>query len=294
VEEWEELGLDKEEAKECAYFLKYEETHDVDESIFTPADLEEMKNRERVMMERNDRGYYRCKVKDKKLYDEIMGVYSRFITPDMLIQLNHMWSTQKNEAMNTSVSSYAPKNKHYSGTDSLLTRVGIAGACQVIGFAAFWTKVYQAYETDIDPNLLSILSSRDEKKVKNNARAGTKQGKSKRSRKKHEKINKTQKEYTEGYSAGLQYEAGIALRIAKNSLPPAKDRNPPGTPAHLLKCAYYHETNTHCCNVLGHITCSSPLCDMKKKSKEERKDALSCIEKEKIEAKLKKMASEGT
>ena len=52
-----------------------------------------MKNRERVMMERNNRGYYRCKVKDKKLYDEIMGVYSRFITPDMLIQLNHMWST---------------------------------------------------------------------------------------------------------------------------------------------------------------------------------------------------------
>ena len=89
VEEWEELGLDKEEAKECAYFMKYEETHDVDESIFTPADLEEMKDRERVMMERNNRGYYRCKVKDKKLYDEIMGVYSRFIHPDMLVQLNH-------------------------------------------------------------------------------------------------------------------------------------------------------------------------------------------------------------
>ena len=292
VEEGEWAGLDQEEAKECAYFMKYEETHDVDESIFTPADLEEMKNRERVMMERNDRGYYRCKVKDKKLYDEIMGVYSRFITPDMLMQLNHMWSTQKNEAMNTSVSSYAPKNKHYSGTDSLLTRVGIAGACQVIGYAAFWTKVYQAYLADIDPNLLSILSLRDEKKLKSNAHAGTKEGKSKRSRKNHEKINKTQKEYTEGYAAGLQYEAGIALRIAKNSLPKAKDRNPPGTPTHLLKCAYYHETNTHCCNVLGHTACSSQFCDMKKKTKEERKEALSYIEKEKIDAKLKSMASE--
>ena len=73
VEEWEEVGLDKEEAKECAYFLKYEETADLDESIFTPADLEDMKNRERIMMERNDRGYYRCKVKDKVLYDEIMS-----------------------------------------------------------------------------------------------------------------------------------------------------------------------------------------------------------------------------
>ena len=70
--EVQDVGLDEEETKECAYFLKYEETYDVDESIFTPADLEEMKNRERVMMERNDRGYYRCKVKDRKLYNEIM------------------------------------------------------------------------------------------------------------------------------------------------------------------------------------------------------------------------------
>ena len=154
-------------------------------------------------MDRNDRGYYRCKVKDKKLYDEIMGVYARFITRDMLVQLNHMWSTQKNEAMNTSVSSYAPKNKHYSGTDSLLTRVGIAGACQVLGFAALWTKVYEAYETNIDPNLLSILTMRDEKKVKSNARVGTKQGKSKRSRNKHEKINKTQKRVLGGIQRGF-------------------------------------------------------------------------------------------
>lgn len=38
------VGLDKEEAKECAYFLKYKETHNVDKSIFTLADLEEMKS----------------------------------------------------------------------------------------------------------------------------------------------------------------------------------------------------------------------------------------------------------
>ena len=151
-----------------------------------------------------------------------MEVYSRFITRDMLEQLNHKWSTQKNEAMNTSVFSLAPKYKHYSGTDFLLTRVGIAGACQVLDFATFWTKVYQAYETDIDPNLLSILSMRDEKKLKYNAHAGTKQGKSKRNRKRHQKINKTQKEYTDGYRAGLEYEAGIALRTAKKSLPAAK------------------------------------------------------------------------
>ena len=162
----EDIGLDDEEIKECEFFLKYKQTDDVNETIFTPSDLEEMKKRERVMMERNDRGYYRCKVKDKKLYESIKQSYSRFVTAEMLKQVNHPWSTQKNEALNTSVSSYAPKVKHYSATDSLLGRVSIAVGCQVVGYAAFWTKICSSLGFDIDPNLLSVLSARDEKKRK--------------------------------------------------------------------------------------------------------------------------------
>ena len=63
--------------------MKYKQTDDVDETIFTPSDLEEMKNRECVMMERNNSGYYRYKIKDKELHTHIMHEYSRFITPDM-------------------------------------------------------------------------------------------------------------------------------------------------------------------------------------------------------------------
>ena len=129
--------------------------------------------------------------------------------------------------------------------------------------------------------------------MKSNARAGTKQGKSKRSRNKHEKINKTQKEYSEGYSAGLEHEAGIAVRAAKNNLPAAKHRNPPGTPTHLLKCAYYHDTNLLCCNVLGHTACSNQLCGMKKKTKEQRKEALLLIENEKVASELERMRTSG-
>ena len=85
----EDMGLDEDELKECQYFAKFEENTNVDESIFTPKDHEEMKNRERIMVERNERGYYRCKIKDRQLYEEIMSEYSRFITPDMMKQLNH-------------------------------------------------------------------------------------------------------------------------------------------------------------------------------------------------------------
>ena len=39
-------------------FLKYEETYDDGEAIFIPSGLEEMKTRERLIMESNDRDYY--------------------------------------------------------------------------------------------------------------------------------------------------------------------------------------------------------------------------------------------
>ena len=56
-------------------------------------DLKEMTDRERVIMERHNRGYHRHKVKDIKLYEERMAKYSRFIILEMLKQLNHCWST---------------------------------------------------------------------------------------------------------------------------------------------------------------------------------------------------------
>ena len=58
-EELEDMELEDNKIKECAYFLKYEEADDVDETIFTLSDIDEMKNRERVTMVRNNRGCYR-------------------------------------------------------------------------------------------------------------------------------------------------------------------------------------------------------------------------------------------
>ena len=61
-EEEEEEEEEKKRSKRMRVFLKWEETYDVDKSVFTPTDLEEMNNRERVMTERSDRSYYRCNI----------------------------------------------------------------------------------------------------------------------------------------------------------------------------------------------------------------------------------------
>jgi len=79
-----------------------------DETIFTTQKLEGLKEREIAMIQINER---------------LLSVKG------MLLQLNHPYSAQSNEAMNTSVAALAPKGKHYSSTESLRTRVGIAGVC---------------------------------------------------------------------------------------------------------------------------------------------------------------------
>ena len=67
-----------------------EGTYNHAENIFTLAEVDELKKRERIMIERNTKGYYRNKVKDRALYDELMAEYERFIKPKMLRQVNHI------------------------------------------------------------------------------------------------------------------------------------------------------------------------------------------------------------
>ena len=225
------------------------------------------------MMERTQRGYYRSKTDHEQLYLQIMDEYARFITRAMLLMLNHPYSTQKNEAMNTSAASLAPKTKHYCTTNSLLTRVGISAACQIIGHATFWSTICTAFDFDIDLNLLAVLRQRDTHKRKKNVRQGTIEGKRKRSTNKHEKINKEHKAYMDGYKDGCLYETGIAVATAKKNLPKAGDRNPPGTPKEMMKCPYYPLY----CIKLGHVSCANKNCDMKAATKEARAVALKAI-----------------
>ena len=66
-----------------------------------------------------------------------MVAYSPCITPENMKQVYHWWNTQKNKAINTYVTSYAPKGKTYSKNNSLLSRVSIAGGIQILGCEQF-------------------------------------------------------------------------------------------------------------------------------------------------------------
>ena len=145
--------IECQEIIECQMVTKCEETYGIDEHVFNPTEMHDLKVRENALIERNQKGYYRCKVRHSKLYKEMTDAFAPYIQKDMLVQLQHNWNTQKNEAMNTSVSFYAPKNKTYSTTQSLDTRVAIAAGVQILGYSSFGCRVFKMFELTVDENL---------------------------------------------------------------------------------------------------------------------------------------------
>ena len=77
-----------------------------DEKLCRPKKEMHLKEKEEC-----SQSFYRCKKKDKKLYEQIWKVYAPFTTPKRLQESLHSFDTQRNEGMNTSVEKYSPKTK---------------------------------------------------------------------------------------------------------------------------------------------------------------------------------------
>ena len=258
-----------------------------DESaVFSEADLEKWKAREKTLFDKYKNGYYKCKVNDKQVYEQLLTLYKPYITPEALKMIAHPFSTQTNKAMNKSVSAFAPKGKTFSRTESLDTRVGMAGAIQVLGYEVFWDKVFTIFGLILDDNLRLYLRSLQRKKERKREIARSKTGKSRRSRQRTEKLKQDIKQDMMAKKDGTTYETGVAMAIArkgaKNSTS-SKVRNPKGTPKQLHKCPYWHPDF---CQMMGHSSAMSRECFMFRKSKEERGSAVQRIMEDHIEREL--------
>ena len=240
----------------------------MDKNLFSADTLTDLRKRELLLMERNEKGYYRCKERYYKLYNATTVSCKTYITPDMIKQLNHPYSTNPNESMNTSVTAFVPKGKTYLLTASLDTRVGIAGAIQVVGYFDFWKQVFDEFGITMDVNLRLHLETRDRVKGKKRAVSKTMKGKRARSEQKYSKYNRSAADYLKSMKAGMFYESSVAVATAKKSLKDTvKDRNPTGTSPEGFVCIYYHPLY---CTKRVHKFCSSPNYMMKTKTKEER------------------------
>jgi hypothetical protein len=257
--------------------------------LFSSTQLDILKEKEKVLLERRKHGYYRNKEQHKNAYAKISKAFAPYITRDMLAMLHHNWSTQRNEAMNKSVTSFAPKDKTFSLTTSLLTRVNIAGAMHNKGNHTVWNEVYDRFNLAFDANLSNNLLRIDRKKNNQAKAAATREGKLRRGRKRLEKMQTAQRQDIKAQKEGLEYTQGVALRQATKDAKANntfKTRNPEGTNKSEYRCKFNHPKY---CTHLGHSSCASPKCFMHKKSKVERDAASDFILKERIQQNLMSM-----
>ena len=95
-EDEEKAVISEAEKKDVEYLSIFQcKTDEFDEEIMNVDNVEELKKLERKMLERTDKGYYRCKILNESLYNDFKRAYVRYDEPTMLKILLHKFSTKK-------------------------------------------------------------------------------------------------------------------------------------------------------------------------------------------------------
>ena len=101
------------------------------------------KRKEESLEERKlNNKFYRDVTKDAALFEALNGIVSKYTTTERLKEVAHNFDTNPNESMNNIIAWIAPKNKCYSGSASLTTRIGVAISTQSMGFEDFFVLLF--------------------------------------------------------------------------------------------------------------------------------------------------------
>jgi hypothetical protein len=132
--------------------------------------------------------YYRCKVKDAKLYNLLKGKLERFITLDKLVEMAHGMDTNVNEAFNQVCTWFAPKNKVFAGSGSLHNRLSMAVGINSLGYNEFFTTLLAKLGISMTENFAHYLRLKENNRVKRIAKTKTKEAKLSKNTNKRNKL----------------------------------------------------------------------------------------------------------
>jgi hypothetical protein len=205
--------------------------------------------------------FYRCMTKDAKLYGILKGEYARFITLDKLKEVSHSMDTQPNESMNNTISWLAPKNKCYSGSQSLRNRICIAIGINQLGLHKYLKKLLHRLGITMTPNTTHFLTQKDRKRAKRIAKTKTTVAKKERNTQIFTKLRKEEaakrKAQRKGES-GATYKSG--MHVLGNSSDEDNENDTEQQPAQ--KRPRTNPKNQICalCGKKGHTTNRSKQC----------------------------------
>jgi hypothetical protein len=86
---------------------------------------------------------FRCKVKNKKLYEFLKEHHDKFMEETKLRQLWHEYDTNLVEAFNKFLTKFLPKDKTYCQTIENKARSMVAAGLQSVGYQQFYSRVFE-------------------------------------------------------------------------------------------------------------------------------------------------------
>ena len=164
----------------------------------------------------NNGKFYRNKEEDKELYNILVEVIAPFITMDRLAEIGHGHDTNVNEALNNIISWFAPKNKTYCLSRSLINRVNCAVSINSIGFDSFYKQVFDCLGVDVPQPTVYYIEQRERWRQTRIRKSKTFEHKKKRSQKMHKKLREHTKDVQDDITAGKGYKTGVAMDMTQD------------------------------------------------------------------------------
>ena len=193
------------------YFEDAPESH-----VFEGFSANDAKKKE-VEVGKKGKGHYWNIAKHQKLHDDIIAELQPYITTKMLTQLYHHHDTNLNETLNRSAMNYAPKDRTYSLSMSLETRIKIVAAIQLVGHVVFWRQVLRRLGIGMPIPLLVILKRKDKMRVYKREYGQKPEVKKKKSQQQRDQIKKGIEENKLAATQGKDYNSGIAIQVQKKA-----------------------------------------------------------------------------
>jgi hypothetical protein len=156
---------------------------------------------------------FRCKEKDRELFLLLKKGYETYLRDEALLQIHHLYSTNKNESLNRRITSVAPKDRYFSGTMSLSDRVSKVVITDSIGYMNGYKRILHKVNSSLElpPILQEWCKRKDRRYFMNDLHHKKPEVKKRRMEAINKEIAAGRLSDIKSLKEGYNYGAGIAM-----------------------------------------------------------------------------------
>jgi hypothetical protein len=111
--------------------------------------------------------FYRCKLKNAKLYEQLLEIWKTYGSDASLRQVHHAWHTNKCESMNQFIAKFIRKSEHLCRTIVGRARTNLAVSIDSVGYEEYYRTLFPLLNLDYDETILNTHHVRlDKQKIR--------------------------------------------------------------------------------------------------------------------------------